>query len=366
MFGVHGNPYSPQTRQGYLETAGFAMYNDVNDQMLADIAGLPDAGPIQQATIDQHSYVYRSAACNNPAGLGLYLVTEHVAAPARVLKSDPQFFYHRYGISKRDRQLAEKFDTHQMINHGFDALDFPWHIGAAVANACVDKFVDQGVMSPSDKDAMTLHDWAAIIGSGWFARLGRSLALGKNGAYRDFAMRPEHYQSGAFTDHLILHEVIGPDDDVFNYEQKLDPEEGLVHHTVRASSLVVAGLRKKMQDAGLGDTGGCPVARVAVRLPVAALKADPHVKNLLKSGGLAINSYSRDGKTVELVQDWPAIDKTFALFAWQLDQYEDRHGMPHVSPFGDGELTHQRQKPLDRLRWATPKAATGSPALLPA
>jgi hypothetical protein len=357
MIGVEPYPYHPESRQDYHRTAGFALYNDVNDHMLHDIAGLPDRGPISQATASYHIPPYSGPHIDNPAGASLYLATQHIVTPVETMVKDPGF-YSRYGVSGRDRRAIEEFDTHAIIKHGFDVLHFPWLIGAAVANACVDEFVEQNVITRSQKNAMNLHDWANVIGSGWFARLSHSMALGKNDTYRGFSMSVNHYAAGSLKEHFRQDGVIGPEDEVFSYEPQAEPEEGMVYATVKPSKAVIAGLRRQMRNAGPGDSGGCPVARNVVWLPTAALKADPHVKNLLKSGGLEIRQYNPEGTHVQVAQDMSAIEKTLALMAMQLDNYADLHGTPEVSPFGDGELTHRRTPAIDALRWPVADIAT--------
>lgn len=330
-------------RKTFMSTTGFGLYTNMNDRLLEDLSkkSLRPVDP-NQPQLD----LTPSVAQNNPAGTSLFLA---IRSASELLPRSAASFLRKFRIKSHDRSESER---HAFFDNGFGDMGFTWHFSAGVANTVVDFFIDQGVMTQSQKDAFTLKDWANIIGSGWFSRLMHSMALTSNGVYLDFGDRHENYGYRAFHAKLRSELLANPLSELFTYQEQT--EDGHRYATAALTPQFTKNLRDEIYKNR--RTIGCPVARNSIRLPADQLKKDDHLKELIANGALTVvGDPDKEGAgTVQLVQGWTAIDKTLAFVAMQLEQYEERFGTPRLVTIPNSlsyDLEHVTREQANALRW---------------
>lgn len=153
------------------------------------------------------------------------------------------------------------------------------------------------------------------------------MALAPNGTYGTLGSHLGHYTGNKIVERLKSVDALKADDPLFNYSEQLEPSENLTYATASLSRAAIRGLRSNMQNK---NSMGCPVARYSVLLPDELVTTDPHVKNLVNRNAMRRIDGRSNEEHVRFTQDWSAIDKTLAFFAWQLDDYERRYGTPYI------------------------------------
>jgi hypothetical protein len=347
-------PHEITPRQEFQRTDGFALYTDVNDHLMDELGNryIPKISTHPSAKLLITGDIYDSVIDGNPAGASLHLAMKNILN-STVPKGDELLNQSEYGITLDDKDRA---DTYAFFG-GFNDMDFAWHFSAGVANAVADRFITEGVITQEQKDNFTLHDWADIIGSGWFSRMAHELALSGNGTYGRFGLNLTDYSEDGFAKSLVQHKILEtPTEPALTYKEQEDEVDGLTYATAEPSKEVVQRLRQRMH-AYDGGSFGCPAARYSVQLPADMVETNPHVQNLLERGTLEIVPERSTGEKIRLTQEWSAIDKTLSLFGAQLDTYEATYGTPHIVPGREEDekiVKHNFSQPVDALRWPTP------------
>lgn len=345
---------SQHERITYMTGRGFALFTDVNDRMLHTLQAcrIPAAPRDMELTITHWNEPSAEVVRLNPAGTGLFIATYHLQQ--LLPRYDDLTFNADHGISSEDTRES---GAYTFFDSGFNDLNFPWHFSATVANAVVDFFVSEGVITQQQKDAFTLRDWADVIGSGWFSRIMHLMALTSNGSYGSFGQMLTTYMPGALTRRLAERKYVAHNDaPLFTYKAQVDPQSGLTHHTAVLRDEVIRAMRASMR--ATQKSVGCPVARYSVLLPEAEVTSNPHVQHLIRNGTLQVVPERSHNGMVRLIQEQSAIDKTLTFFAHQLDQYDRSHGTPRVQlprPGGDRRIIqHIASEPVQALYWPTP------------
>lgn len=327
-----------------MATSGFALYSDVNEQMLRD---LPPT-PAKIETPDHYDFNlgrisgqrFASVISQNPSGSSLYLVMQQARQdlPAR-----DKNFYDKYDVSEADKKLAER----KTAGYGFADIDFTWHFAAGLANEVTDFFVDEGVITREQKNNFNLHDWATIIGSGWFSKLVHQMTPTSNGNYGQFGNTIYDYVGKQLYMKLIGRKIIDANTLLFEFQQQTEPLEDASYDTAILSKSAIKGLRGLMTQ---NDSIGCPVARYSAHFDADDVHNNPHLKNLVASGRLSVDGARPNGK-VRVSQQMTAIDNTLAFFALQLDNYGAAYGTP-VMTIDNGNLivNHLRLPTTDVCR----------------
>ncbi|HSX15209.1 MAG TPA: hypothetical protein VLF40_00265 [Candidatus Saccharimonadales bacterium] len=345
----------------FQRTAGFALYTEVNDRLLdyladRDIPALRPDGMKDYLT----TYRIEDTLVPNPAGVSLALAMRHITADVPVAD---QNFYRDFGVSQEDQGRA----CYHTFGGGFSDMVFTWHFSAGVANAVMDFFVDEGVLSQEQKNAFGLGDWADIIGSDWFGRLMHMTALTANGAYLSFGTYLSAYRKHAFAHALkerfdteLEDNKLPPlTNDIFTYHEHQDPADGRTYAAAGLAPAVLGVLRTAMQDGH--KSAGCPVARKSVLLPADQVQDDPHTKQLVADGTLTAVPERSTDEHIRFTQETTAIDRTLQLFASQLRRYEAAHGTPEAVKHLDAtakrgatyRIAHRHKPPVRALSWET-------------
>jgi hypothetical protein len=340
-------------RVEFHETDGFALYTDVNDQLMEDLADKTVPRMEESSRPDDPRGVYITDAArriinSNPAGASLFFTVRAIQAQVPSYYADREAVQRRLGITAEDKARAERAGA---FEHGFADLAFPWHFSAALANAAADILVENEALTQAEKNSFTLHDWSNIIRSDWFSRLAHLMALTVNGKYGSFGNNLSEYRLRALNKLLADKEVIETlDQEVLEYSQELDQDNAVLTASVKLSHVALRGLRALMRNDP--NTKGCPVARYSVLLPRTLVNQNPHVQSLIARGTLKIVEERSTDDQVRLIQEETAIDKTLKLFASQLDQYEDSHGTPEVNAESFRThviITHRVKPPISTL-----------------
>ncbi|MGI9027907.1 MAG: hypothetical protein ACR2FM_03670 [Candidatus Saccharimonadales bacterium] len=315
-------------RRQFMRTEGFAIYTDVNNKVL-EAMGSVAVRPIAYKDV---SAAFMSMDAVNPANVALCAVTQQLSyeVPAPHYRN----FFRRFGVSQADKNATQ---GKGVSNHGFADMSFAWHFSSGLASAAVQSFVENDKISEEQAGNLTLGDWANVIGSGWFSKLAHSFAFTGNGYLGQFGTAFVHY------DKLGLKRLMNHQFDIkkkpgdgglaelqlFDIDEELEPYEDLIYLTASMKPEIKTALRTRMQQSSPKSTG-CPVARKTAYLSPEVAQSNPHVKNLLKLGILAVKPDPRQEKAVVVTQEYTAIDRTLALIAGQLDQYEALHGNPVI------------------------------------
>lgn len=244
-----------------------------------------------------------------------------------------------YGISPE----VHEANASKATAGGFVNVDFTHLMAPAVANEVTDLFVRSGKLDADRKNAFDLHDWAEIIGSGWFARLINAMAYAGFDAYNSYGSNVQSLQTGhqgGLMYHLKQGGALPADFDGEFFEVKEEVERkafdlsGQVVHEERAyttATIAKAGrmaLRVHMQQT---KSSGCPAAHHRIRLPSDVAYGTPFISALIKEGKLAELPDSPKNGISTFHQEESTIDRSLAHIASRLDQYQDEHGMPVVT-----------------------------------
>ncbi|HKU18944.1 MAG TPA: hypothetical protein VJP80_06785 [Candidatus Saccharimonadales bacterium] len=327
-------------RQIFQRTDGFTLYTDVSEQLatyLSDhpVPMLPSRVPEK---FDPLGMTGRADVRidDDPAAMRLYCTARHIEDLVPRGRELIQF-------GATDIDLDGRIDQYAFAA-GFGDTNFPWYFSAGLANACVDEFVNTGAITKEQKDKLTLHDWANVIGTGWFSGLVHDMALTKNLVYRSFGDKPHDYDRGSLQRMLCI------DEPPLICGEKYEPEEDRTYHVAKLGKEATQYLRSAMQS---GDSLGCPVARRSVLLPRKLVDTDIHTQHLLDRGSMNIVPKRSTETHVRATVEWTAIDTTLAVFANQLDQYQAVYGEPYLKGRSGSRIhiEHREAEPIDALSW---------------
>ncbi len=343
---VGGNALDP--RIAFMRGEGCMLYTDVNAQML----GVIGSQAIKPLKGRHTNYDIGGPAKLSQSGAVLYEVTRLIMSGVPMPGDTGKFnFYKELSVSKEDRDSVGD----KAFSLGFGDVNFPWHFSAGLASSVIHDFVGKGKITSDQADKLTLYDWANVIGSGWFSELVHSMAFTANGSWGDFGRHGFQYAEGALATHMVGRVALAPAiasvDDLELFDVHEEPFDGFTYLTASLRPDIRMMLRKSMRDDERKSTG-CPVARKAVRMPVAEVATNSHIQNLIQLGIVTVRQAPGDKVIIE--QEYTAIDRTLAFFADQLDNYADQHGQPvmHVRtvPLEHIKVTHEVKPPTNALR----------------
>lgn len=362
----------------YQTTEGFALVTDVVDQYLEDLRSekvpkLPTLCglEVQEGDSPPGDVPVFSSKPIEPSATALYAVCRSLSQPLRETSrfdKRRQHFKSRYGVDAQEDELARRYFKYR---EGFDDLDFTWNFAPAVAKTMVDRFVEVGRMTSGQREAMTLHDWANIIGSGWFSGAIHSMAFTNFGVYGNFGIKEAHFAKGSLLQRLgesvLLKDL---EIDLFSVQTAYETaaaaiygiSEDRVYLTAEPTPEFVHVLRNVQHDPPekftniiyemTPESPGCPVARYATRVDDELVQTDRHIRSMLERGRIAITPSCREGRS-RLIQNYTVIDIALEVLAGKLDIYQREYGMPRLQPFADTrEVTHEPAQPLHNvLSW---------------
>lgn len=307
-------------KMDWQEREGFTMVSDVAFKVVEDLSLLQPA-PID----DIDSYTGRRIVESDigDSAISLYLTSDHLtdAIPPYDKVKDGH-----YGVTRSDLSAGQKF-AHKS---GIAELGFTWHFAPALAKVVMDDVVDAGALEKSEVEDWTLTDWANVIGSGWFSRVAHSLAYTANGEYEQFGRQYWDYQKGSFKQKINRNQPnLSEDQPAFEPVLLTEPETGEVFTAARPSKPLVKYLRSRLAE--VGNSTGCPVARISAAIPTSMATTDPHARNLINNNHAVINHERSNDTETKLRLDWSPIDATLAVLADKLESYEQLHGTPYIS-----------------------------------
>lgn len=348
-------------KHDYMTREGFALATDLNNRLAEAISRLPVVAlPDPPEKLSSMLMTSPEDRRQTDSAIALGVVAHHLAEPWRAASRGGPSVERAYGVTKEDMRLADKFLEIQDITA---SLDFTWHAAPAFAVAAVHAFEAAGRVTLEQQQQMTLHDWANIIGTGWFSRLMHSVAFARNATYADFGMSGAHFQPNALGRRLArtvpnypLHE----DMELFTVNEEWESQDGLVYTTASATT----SLRKALSTSLHSDEGltkenrresspGCPAARYVAYMPYQDAAKDPHVRSLINRGELSMCPVGPEGDTAKLTQEYTTIDHSLVLLAAKLDTYQDLYGTPRLDYLafsGIGIVHDTEAKDLDLFR----------------
>ncbi len=301
---------------------------------------------------------YEGAEVPTDSAVVLAAVVANLSIPIRKANEQRFGFNETYDVRHNDKKQADAFFD---VARGMGTMDFTWHAAPGFAVAAVHTFIDAGVLTREQQQNFTLHDWANIIGTGWFSRLTHSLAFAVNAPYRSFGMSGGDLQSNGLrnclTDIGVLQE--GDQTQLFDVKEELEPVEDMFYTTASASAGLTKALRATFKTDELravpanDKSPGCPGARFATTMPADMVHHDRHVRSLINRGELVIDEARSTSDKVRVTQEYSAIDHSLILLAAKLDQYQNLHGMPQVEIFAEGgpAIYHtENMQDVDALR----------------
>lgn len=318
-------------RVDFMRTDGFALYTDVNLQMVEELQN----SPIKKAEAHpEHRFKQYNL---EPAVAGLYIASHQLMAG--LPRYSGPAFHEAYGVTSEDLMAVH---GKQLFNEGFGDINFTWHFAPALAVAVVRQFASDGLIAHEDIERLTLNDWANVIGSGWFSKLVHSMAFTRNGVYRQFGVGSDDYGSNKLR--LTLAQGTGQPVHfrILDTDMAVEPHENNREYLIaRITPALQSLLRKQMHDK-TADSTGCPVARRALRLSHLRSDSNSHLLHMIETGAMSLKSQNEEIRTYE--QEYTAIDRTLALIADQLDEYERMYGVP-VYDRRTLTLQHERLEP---------------------
>lgn len=340
---------------------GFALTTDVNNRLLEDIHALvPEKLPEHPFGLGTLSMGHDGERQPTDSAVAVALVVSSLSRPLREANDGGFIFEQTYGITRRDKEQADAFFE---LGRGLTTLDFTWHAAPALAVAAVHSFEDAGLITREQQQNMTLHDWANIIGTGWFSRLSHSMAYAKNATYRTLGMKGEDLQPKGLT-HCLKEAIDAVDENMepFVIQEEYEPIEALWYTTASLTESLKKALRKSLHPDGLTKDNlkdmspGCPGARFVTMLPADTVRNNKHIQSLIKRGDLAVDEARSTAEKIRLTQEYSAIDNALILLAAKLDQYQNLYGMPQLDRLTfNGGVTHAHNVPdVDALRRKTP------------
>jgi hypothetical protein len=320
-------------RRDYMRDRGFALVDDVGHRFMEDAARSMPVTEITPQIVGGRSFYL-----DNPSAGALRLVSAVFAGSIRQMNVDMRREnFAAYDVTTRDTDQS----TNQFVfTGGLEDLDFTWHFAPAVANSVVQEFHKQGYISKTQYDAMTLGDWADMIGSKWFGELMHDMALARNGAYSTFGTTSLDYSEGEIGRFFSAPDI----DNVFAVSSAYEDKTDQTFLTAELSKEARRHLRKGMQER---KSPGCPVARHAGTLSLDLIDGDPHAKNLIARGDIVILSRDEEAGKARFVQEYTPINRALDGLALLLDEYDTKFGTPYF------QLTnpdiHHDQRPATNI-----------------
>lgn len=349
-------PYT-SPRAEYQKTYGFALFTDVNIRMLEAMEHEPLPRTPNGNTAVYLETPYRPGYIPGEPQRVPALALRRIAELAIRFIPETTQLRRLGGVTVKDAWRANQEGT---FEEGFGDVDFTWKFAGCLASELAQVFVDEGVLTPEQRDAFTLTDWADMIGSGWFSKLVHVLAFAPNGVYGNVGSAPGDYLRKAIGNRLkatwqLAESDFPADGKIFDVRRRYEPHDGHTYITAELKPEVVHILRQSL--IANGDSAGCPVARNATRLTRDQLKKDPHARRLVNTGQLIVVEGRSTETHVHVTQGYTAIDQTLMFFAAQLRQYEAQYGTPEMSYVTkDNETmlhvttTHASREPVGLLR----------------
>lgn len=309
-----------ETRSDWQTREGFTFVSDVAFQVIDELA---QTTPQKVERIE----TLMAQACATAEGVSdsaksLFIVSQSLkhSVPRfqKILSGD-------YGVSDQDMEQGNRF----AYAAGIGEISFPWHFAPALASSMAAEMVEAGYMQQDQVDAWTLHDWADIIGSGWFSRATHMLAYTKNGIYRGFGTSVHDFKKDTFRYLLDSAHIQLPEGDtVFDISERIDPQYDTTHVVAQPNKEVVRALRMELEEGPRGSSAGCPVARFSTMILAEMVEADPHTQNLIAKGKAEVVADRSSDADVMLRLEWSPIDAALAVMAQQLDTYQNLYGQP--------------------------------------
>lgn len=360
-------PKTIDSREAYMKGEGFILFTDVGEQLLDYLSRQPVEQLTQQSKYNYMGHAGRQSGLH-AANMGLLGVinTFMDQIPNRGHDQDPidsqlkerPYSNKRcefYGINDVERRRAAK----HTYDVGLDDLDLPWHFSAALANATVNSFVSGGWIKQEEAAALTIGDWADVIGSGWFASLTHSFALTGFGVVKSYGKETKHFNPQSLG--LLLNAAsekygVYPEEEapILVVSEKEEPNEGQVYLTasvhpeykkvLRIMRQYSAHLNYRVED---NKSIGCPVARKSAMLPWDYANSMPRAQKLQELGCLSIGESVNEKGEVLATQEYTEIDRTLGFIADQLRAYDGTYGTPQLD--GDRRLTHAYLPPTGIL-----------------
>lgn len=263
-----------------------------------------------------------------------------------------QGFNKKYGITDEDNARFSGV----MAGQGLSDPDFSWHFAPALANSVTLQMVQDGEINVEQQQGLTLHDWANIIGSGWFSALIHRMAYTRFGTYGQFGTRHQHYQAYGLEKYLreVTNDPKHFRTDLFNFSEAYEPEDGYTYKVATLSDNCKASLQSRMKKDDDTRATGCPAARHNFSLDVDTIDNDRHVQALVDRGQLAIKGTANALGHRQASLELSAIDHALAAQADLLDRYAYNYGTPHLY-FDDDEyrvrVRHHHVPPTNALRY---------------
>lgn len=328
---------SPAERQAkrleYSKTEGFALFTDMNSRILNDLDGFTPA----KTEFDMgYLHEYDTAL----PGLALFATMQEIGAPLKAISESSEITRRKnveakYGLGEQEFKKAEPY----VYQDGLEDLYFPWAFSAVLANTVVQDFVQKKWIRQAEYEALSLGDWANVIGSGWFGDLSRSMSYTSLGTYNSIGDTIRGYKQGGFLEGLSKQDhdfdnVRG----MFDIAEKVEPfEDNRSYLTASLTKGFKKILRERMGRTMGGATKGCPVARHKAVLPTEIAVENPNVRALIDRRVLSTDQDIDQcpAETVVVRQDETAIDRTLIHIASKLDAYNDRYGTPVYRREGD-------------------------------
>ncbi|HEY4160799.1 MAG TPA: hypothetical protein VGM08_01935 [Candidatus Saccharimonadales bacterium] len=202
----------------------------------------------------------------------------------------------------------------------------------------------KGLITPSQWDALTPNDYAAMIGSPWFADLIHEFAPIMDegsefgGETLSFGREPANY-SGQWPEDVP--DYLRSPEYPLTYEQYVDPETGRTLPRVRVSGTLHTYLQERAIAAGPGYLVGRHNGSLAPELV-----NDKSVQRLVQTGRVALTGSLDERGRQRFIQQKTPIDIGLHGLAHHLRTYDERYGMPIGAVLNDhGHMTtmHQRR-----------------------
>lgn len=313
-----------------MRSEGFLLYTDIGQAFL-EVAQTADIQPVQAVSDIVNEYYYEEYASST----ALYMVANNIRGA--VIKTTTENDGYLKLMAPDDAEAVRDIT----FSNGLADLDFTWHFSAGVANAATWKMLDEGVINQTEYDELTLNDWAKMIESEWFSKLIHSMAFTDNSLWQNFGKAPYSFTDTAFED--FLRQTYGqrvPALEVYKLEDT-SSETGL--HTFGAKvNYVLKNLLRESLRAQMGNSVGCPVARLALRMEQETIDSNVHAQRLIESERIEIDQ-TTDGR-VALRQKQTIISDALQIFAGQLRAYEEKYGTPYFVRSGaDWEVNHRQR-----------------------
>lgn len=301
-------------RNDYMRNEGFALAANVGHGFMEDLAAYAarkiDEGPIT----DRIPRLPGSSG--SLAGL-----TARFQDNADQMETDlARAQWEMYGVEYADLHENNLF----LFRSGLADLDFTIRFSGAIASSMVMGMVKEGLVSEEAHAAMSLHDWADILRSGWFGEAMHTLAKAPNGLWNDFGRHGGDYWGNSVDVPLRrAGHYIGQ---AFVYKKVTD-SDGVESIAAVVSDPLRQALTKGMRKE---KTIGCPVAHHEGTMRADVAETDHNMQRLIAAGHVAITGQleAHGVQHVRYEQPVSPIDRGLFVFATLLETYADKYGRP--------------------------------------